>query len=717
MKRVVVLAGAGHAHALVLLDWRRAPREDAELVVVSPHALAPYSGMVPGWLAGHYRFDEVVIDFAALCASAGVRRVEAELDRLDPERRLVTLSTGETIEYALLSLDVGATLRPPPGGGATVLPMRPLAALRARYDDIVDRWSHEVDAGPDRVHRVTAVGGGPAGVESLLAVLHRLRSVRPDRRVHGVIVSRDSVLLPGLSAAARRAAERALAAAGVSVELGRDGADTLAGAGDLVLWATGAEAHDWQRDPSRRGALGVDAHGFVRIDAQLRSVTHPQIYAAGDCARFEPGALPKAGVYAVRMGPVLAHNLRAALEGGQPKAYRPQRRYLVLLGTGDGRAIASRGPFGFAGAWVWRWKEHIDRSFLRRFAVAGDGASTASASPGVASSRSASLEAAGGTAPGRSCPLHYRYAPDVFANPAAPDLAGLDVLYVVGGLYGNNLALDRVLALFDREHGTKRIVFNGDFHWFDVDRDAFARIQREVLAHTALRGNVETELAARAVSAEEDNGCGCAYPDWVDEQVVERSNRILRRLREAANEDDRRTLAALPMWLRADVGDLRVGIVHGDAQSLAGWGFAQEHLREAGHRDQVRGWFDRAAVDAFASTHTCLPVFQRLHAGDRGRPRWIFNNGAAGMPNFTGDGAGLLTRIAVTPFAGPERRFGIETRGVFAEAIALDIDAAAWQARFLRQWPPGSDAYLSYFERIARGPSYALADAVRDEVG
>lgn len=374
VKRVVVLAGAGHAHALVLLDWRRAPPEQAELVVVSPHALAPYSGMVPGWLAGHYRFDEIVIDFAALCAAAGVRRVEAEVDRIDPERRLVTLSTGETIEYALLSLDVGATLRPPPDAGATVLPMRPLAALRARYDDIVDQWSHDVDDGPDRVRTVTAVGGGPAGVESLLAVLHRLRSVRPDGRVHGVVVSRENVLLPGLSAAARRAAERALAAAGVRVELGRDGAGALGGAGDLVLWATGAEAHDWQLDPSRRGDLAVDAHGFVRIDRLLRSVTHPQIYAAGDCARFEPGALPKAGVYAVRMGRVLAHNLRAALEGGQPEAYRPQLRHLVLLGTGDGRAIASRGHFGFSGAWVWRWKTHLDRKFLRRFAVAGESA-------------------------------------------------------------------------------------------------------------------------------------------------------------------------------------------------------------------------------------------------------------------------------------------------------------------------------------------------------
>ncbi len=121
--------------------------------------------------------------------------------------------------------------------------------------------------------------------------------------------------------------------------------------------------------PSAHGALAVDAQGFVRIDAQLRSVSHPEVFAAGDCARFDAGALPKAGVYAVRMGPVLAHNLRAALGGRDFMAYRPQRRFLVLLGTGDGRAIASRGAFGVTGRWVWRWKEHIDRRFVRRFAV------------------------------------------------------------------------------------------------------------------------------------------------------------------------------------------------------------------------------------------------------------------------------------------------------------------------------------------------------------
>ena len=320
-------------------------------------------------------------------------------------------------------------------------------------------------------------------------------------------------------------------------------------------------------------------------------------------------------------------------------------------------------------------------------------------------------------APGRSCPLHYRYAPAAFAHDATEDWSGLDVLYVVGGLYGNLRALRRVRQLFEAERGRKRLVFNGDFHWFDADTATFAAIQREVLAFDALRGNVETELARHDADgdATADAGCGCAYPEWVGDAVVDRSNRILQRLRGATTAAQRAALAALPMWRRAGVGDLRLGIVHGDATSLAGWGFAQEHLRDAAHRAQVRRWFDAARVQAFACTHTCLPVFQALTGRDGGPPRWVLNNGAAGMPNFAGDAAGLLTRIALAPYAGRERRFGIRCGEVFADALAIEVDNAAWRREFLATWPAGSDAHASYFERIARGPAYHPGQSIRRE--
>ena len=315
--------------------------------------------------------------------------------------------------------------------------------------------------------------------------------------------------------------------------------------------------------------------------------------------------------------------------------------------------------------------------------------------------------------PGRSCPLHYQYGPAVFNTPVATDMTDLDVLYVVGGLYGNVFALQEVLRMFAQETGRKRLVFNGDFHWFDVDPTAFATIQDVVIQHTALRGNVETELAQD--SPDTDAGCGCGYPAWVGDEVVQRSNRILSRLRGATAPEQRRALAALPMWALASVGRQRIGIVHGDGQSLAGWGFAQEHLGDPVHMELIRNWFALAGVDVFASTHTCLPVFQQVLRGDRTQPAWVLNNGAAGMPNFQGDTAGLLTRIAVRPFAGRQRRLGVEQSGVFMDAVAIEVDGAQVQNHFLAQWLQGSDAYASYFSRISNGPDYRADQVIRME--
>lgn len=317
------------------------------------------------------------------------------------------------------------------------------------------------------------------------------------------------------------------------------------------------------------------------------------------------------------------------------------------------------------------------------------------------------------TQAGRSCPLHYQYGPEVFASAPEAQLNDLDTLYVVGGLYGNELALHEVLRLFEQEPGRKRLVFNGDFHWFDIDPVIFARVQAAVLSHVALRGNVETELAENEPDPEA--GCGCAYPDWVGQDVVSRSNRILNQLRMATTPEQRAQLATLPMWRVAQVGAVRVGLVHGDAQSLAGWGFAQEHLHDPEHLATVRRWFELAQVDVFASTHTCLPVFQQVQVPGRAQAAWVLNNGAAGMPNFQGDAAGLLTRIAHTPLEGPQRRCAVQAHGLHLEAIAIETPAAAAQARFLQQWPEGSDAHASYFSRIAAGPAYSDADVIRWE--
>lgn len=363
----LLLIGAGHAHAQVLLECARAPLPGVELTLVSPQAEAPYSGMVPGWLSGSYRYDEICIDFGPLAQAAGAHVVTDELVALDPDARVVKLASGATLGYDLLSLNIGSTLTPPADLGVPVLALRPIAELRDRWHALLQRRQADTTSAPATV---TMVGGGAAGVESLLAVLARLRALQPQRRFSGRLIARSPTLLEGQPAGAARKAQHALERAGVTLDLGADFDARKAESSDLVLWATGAEAHAWQRDATRRGTLAVNERDFIRIDDQLRSTSHPNVYASGDCAAWRP-PLPKAGVFAVRMAPVLAHNLRVAAGGaGSARRYTPQRNFLVLLATADGRAIAARGPiFSAEGRWLWRWKEHIDRGFVRRYRV------------------------------------------------------------------------------------------------------------------------------------------------------------------------------------------------------------------------------------------------------------------------------------------------------------------------------------------------------------
>lgn len=306
--------------------------------------------------------------------------------------------------------------------------------------------------------------------------------------------------------------------------------------------------------------------------------------------------------------------------------------------------------------------------------------------------------------PGRSCPLSYRYAPAALARD--PELFA-DTLYVIGGLYGNLQALDWIAARAAREHSGVALVFNGDFHWFDLDHDIFNNINNIALYHHALRGNVETEIADDDPAA----GCGCGYPDFVGDAEVERSNRVIERLRETARAHPalRARLGALPMHLVAEVGGVRVAIVHGDAESLAGWGFSQEALRETAQRERAAAWFSAANVRVFASSHTCLPVMQEF---DTARGRCLLaNNGAAGMPNFSGTRHGLITRISRA--AAPDAIYGTEIEGICVEALPVPYDHVGFERDFLAGWPTGSPAHASYFQRISAGPSYRLDDAIR----
>lgn len=306
---------------------------------------------------------------------------------------------------------------------------------------------------------------------------------------------------------------------------------------------------------------------------------------------------------------------------------------------------------------------------------------------------------------GRSCPAHYGYSPRVFARAA--DLSA-DVLYVIGGLYGNVRALDAIETMAGCEHQAPTLAFNGDFHWFDADADLFAQVQRRVLAHVALRGNVETEIAAEDSAA----GCGCAYPEAVPDADVERSNLILQRLRSVAHASDAAAAAALgqlPMHAVAQVGALRIGVVHGDAWSLAGWRFAHDALHDPAQVGLIEQAFALAAVDGFACSHTCAPAL--FTQGDR----VVINNGAAGMANFAGRTHGVITRIAVRALPAAldaHRLYGLHERGVWIDALRVDFDAVAWLATFDALWPTGSPAAVSYRARLAQGPAYAIEQAL-----
>jgi hypothetical protein len=307
------------------------------------------------------------------------------------------------------------------------------------------------------------------------------------------------------------------------------------------------------------------------------------------------------------------------------------------------------------------------------------------------------------TRPGRNCPLAYRYPPSSLRRE--PEIVA-GAIYIVGGLYGNVEALDRVTAIVAAEAGAA-LVFNGDFHWFDVAHEDFVAVNGTVLAHPAIRGNVETEIAVEGSGA----GCGCAYPLDVSDGEVSRSNRILERLRDTAREFPqlRDTLGALPMNFVGRVGDARVGIVHGDAASLAGWGFAHERMGEPGHRRWIGNAFRDSGVDIFASSHTCLPAMRTFDFGE-GEVA-VANNGAAGMPNFAGRSSGILTRVGIEPFGG-DTLYGTKVRGVHVEAIEIAYDRNRWARRFLASWPEGSPAHESYWRRISEGPRFQLESAL-----
>lgn len=365
LTRDLVLIGGGHAHALVLLRWAMNPLPGARLTVIDPNPTAPYTGMLPGHIAGHYSRRALEMDLVALARHAGARLVLGRAEGLDPVAQRVFIAGRPPIAYDVASLDIGITSDLPrlPGFTQHGVAAKPLGGYAERWQDFLTR----IESG-QTAPSIAIIGAGVGGVELALAMDHRLRH-RPDRRITLIEHTRA---LPHLGHAARARLLRGIEAAGitlltgvavVSVEAARvvlDNGDHVETA--LVLGAAGSRPQDWLTD------TGLDlTDGYVTIDPQLRSVSHPTVFAAGDCAHMADSPRPKAGVFAVRQAPVLTHNLRAALSGGSMRAYRPQRDYLKLISLGEKRALADKWGLPLSGRWMWALKDRIDRKFMRMF--------------------------------------------------------------------------------------------------------------------------------------------------------------------------------------------------------------------------------------------------------------------------------------------------------------------------------------------------------------
>ena len=369
----LVLVGGGHSHVAVLRRFGMKPVPGLRITLVGRDVHTPYSGMLPGFVAGHYGYDDCHIDLRPLAQFAGARLFHGEVEGLDLDARRIHVTDRPPLPFDLLSINTGSRPRMDvPGAAEHATPVKPI-------DSFLDRWEAMVarvlaSRGP---YRIVLVGGGAGGVELALAAQYRLRHLLAGQgddpeRLRFTLLTQGPEILPTHNAGVRRRFERVLRERGVDVHTDHRAVEVTGEAviaadrapvpADDVLWVTTAGAPEW---PGEAG-LAVDGDGFIQVDRHLQSRSHEGIFAAGDVAAL-PDPRPKSGVFAVRQGPVLAANLRRAATARPLKAYRPQRRFLGLISTGDKYAVASRGGWSLEGAWLWRAKDWIDRRFMARF--------------------------------------------------------------------------------------------------------------------------------------------------------------------------------------------------------------------------------------------------------------------------------------------------------------------------------------------------------------
>ncbi|PPR12282.1 MAG: Selenide, water dikinase [Alphaproteobacteria bacterium MarineAlpha11_Bin1] len=371
----LVLVGGGHSHVAVLKRFGMKPLPGVRLTLICRDAHTPYSGMLPGYVAGHYEYDEAHIDLGALTRFANARFYHSTVTALDLDRKRVICDNRPPVPFELLSINTGSTPNTSnvPGASENVVPVKPINTFLDRWEALSARaMSHQ---GP---MRIAVVGAGAGGVEILLAIQYRLSHLRQDagitsENIEFHLFSSGSEILPTHNARVRAKFLKTLKKRKVILHLGEpvtevenDRLMTENGnviEADEILWVTAAGAPDW---PAASG-LDTDEYGFIRLTDSLQSISHPYVYAAGDVATMINYPRPKSGVFAVRQGKPLERNLRRTLLGRPPISFRPQSKFLSLISTGDKYAVASRGGWSIEGQNIWRWKDWIDRRFMGKF--------------------------------------------------------------------------------------------------------------------------------------------------------------------------------------------------------------------------------------------------------------------------------------------------------------------------------------------------------------
>jgi len=359
LTRDLVLIGGGHTHALVLRKWGMNPLPGVRVTVINPGPTAPYSGMLPGFVAGHYTREELDIDLVKLARFAGARIIDGYATGIDPQAKTITVEGRPPIAYDVAAVDVGITSTMPdlPGFTAHAIPAKPLGTFATRWDAFRATAQNP---------QIAIIGGGVAGAELAMAMAHALKGKDPVVK----LIDRSRVLT-ALGYKARNMMIAALTANDVEIvedatvtEIFAEGVvlnDGRVIRSDFTTGAAGAKPHDWVAE------TGLDLQdGYITVDANLQS-SDASVFAVGDCAHLSANPRPKAGVYAVREAPVLFDNLRAALSGGDLRPYKPQRDYLKLVSLGEKSALAEKFGTARQGPLLWKLKDYIDRKFMDQF--------------------------------------------------------------------------------------------------------------------------------------------------------------------------------------------------------------------------------------------------------------------------------------------------------------------------------------------------------------